>query len=243
MWANDWVLTPAREVVFDLPLALGRDPKDRSENPIRRMRYSLYVAVSPTLAVVESYLLTCDRNMQLFGCLGEGKLLCGCDTRWEGIQCSVVNASDPSIAIASLRSVSVGNTKWIAGFEGESTLSLMRVVGGLPTEPVRKLPGIDRGLLQFSPLSDDVVMVFSARFVTLVDLCASFNTQSLAVTGKIESIEGNPKGLLWMPDGTVCTLQGSPGRRTLVDPTTCMTYLLPIDSIGRPPQAASVPHW
>ncbi|KAH3722890.1 hypothetical protein Pelo_18404 [Pelomyxa schiedti] len=232
MWANEWVLRPAREAVFELPLHLGHGYKSKSENPVRWMKYYLYVSVSPTLAVVDSYWLTCDQRAQVCGCLGDGNLLCGvpCGTAF---QCGVVSVRDPSVAIASLLS-RVGNTKWSAGFEAD-TLSLMRVVEGVPREPVRKLPGMKRGTLQFSPLSDDVAMVFSAQYVTLVDLCASFNTDSLVVTGKIESIERNPYGLVWMPDGSICTLQvrsrGFPWG-SIVDPKTCWTCLIPLnDSI------------
>ncbi|KAH3722675.1 hypothetical protein Pelo_18619 [Pelomyxa schiedti] len=86
----------------------------------------------------------------------------------------------------------------------------------------RRFQGVKVDRLQFSPLCDDVLMAFSSHLqvqidrgcVHFIDLGASFSESRLVIKSRVEC-DQLPQGILWMPDGSTCTL-----HRVLADSIT-----------------------
>ncbi|KAH3763724.1 hypothetical protein Pelo_4421 [Pelomyxa schiedti] len=124
------------------------------------------------------------------------------------------------------------NRKWLIGFPNFAKTCLWKIVGGaLSSEdgPGVHLAGISvsDSLLQFSPLCDDVVMIYSSdpvvgSCVLFCDLQASFNQNKVVVTSKSKcSCFENLKGIVLKPGGSLCTLHfDSTHHGVLVDMTT-----------------------
>ncbi|KAH3763156.1 hypothetical protein Pelo_5011 [Pelomyxa schiedti] len=217
-WAEDWVLTPCYDAVFGVPM-------ERLIVELGFVRVFLCVSVSSTLGLVSVDLFTFFGS-RVCGCVGDGKVLLKCyqggeehyqfkifDSRQRGTPYigvgPIFHNQEPEIRVRC-------NRKWIVGFPRGESLWVVKVVGGAPLQqqPEHFFNGITPGTLQFSPFSDDTVIVMpqatektnGVSCITFVDLDASFQAQELVITSKIELNKMWPAGLLWMPGGSLCVL-------------------------------------
>ncbi|KAH3764053.1 hypothetical protein Pelo_4082 [Pelomyxa schiedti] len=106
------------------------------------------------------------------------------------------------------------SSKWITGFHpNRAALYVWQVaeLGGDAARCERHFEGVHAGNLQFSPFSDDVLLVFASceaeeKCVTFCDLQASVNEGKLVVTRKVPFGDSYPCRIIWRPDGSMCTL-------------------------------------
>ncbi|KAH3722654.1 hypothetical protein Pelo_18640 [Pelomyxa schiedti] len=219
-WAEDWVLWPSEEAVITLPIPC----------------HYLHVVVSPTLGLVRHSLYT---HWPVCGCVGHNRILV------ESVGCrrKKLFEIEEVGTVRSLRTTEVPlegwsyfpplcNRRWVVGFPKMDTTRIWKIVGGdLSKDPPLC---VDRSLrdrfLQFSPFCDDVVIVSSfdqeigSCVILFCDLQASFDQGKLVATSKLMCrYVGNMqiKGVIWRPDGSICTLHLDPTYHTvLVDMTT-----------------------
>ncbi|KAH3758774.1 hypothetical protein Pelo_9415 [Pelomyxa schiedti] len=131
------------------------------------------------------------------------------------------------------------NRKWIVGVYGWREVCVWKVVGSGCDDVVKvseehRLSGIDAEIvrLQFSPLSEDCVIAFTyAKFtangwipairkcVYFIDLEASFKGGNAVIKSTVEH-RNRAIGLVWMPDGSTCTLHEDLSSGFLLRETT-----------------------
>ncbi|KAH3693365.1 hypothetical protein Pelo_19908 [Pelomyxa schiedti] len=122
-WAHDWVLWPAIDAVFEMPLwrghIVGHQPT----------KFFLSVSVSPTLGVVSWSPFRCDGLVH--GCVGTERILCThfedddeYGTQWVGDYRVVDvskrhcgNALDPMVDTCSSDSLGASRVMWASGFQ------------------------------------------------------------------------------------------------------------------------------
>ncbi|KAH3714350.1 hypothetical protein Pelo_19140 [Pelomyxa schiedti] len=116
----------------------------------------------------------------------------------------------------------VSNSKWIVGLVSDVEIRVWRVVGGLMSgggddsvgvAEEQRFKTVEAVSLQFSPMCDDVIVVFSTcGWVKFIDLEASCRQRGqLIVRSRVECKYGVPCGILWRPDGSTCTLHYGDG--------------------------------
>ncbi|KAH3765189.1 hypothetical protein Pelo_2952 [Pelomyxa schiedti] len=236
-WAEDWVLTSNSDALFELPLKKIVEASERVTQVIS-------VSVSPTLGIVGVHWFThCGRDV--CGCVGDGKVLVkefcsgsnrGCvgDKFMSWYEYSVLDLREwPLSCKQCFFRTPVMNVKcnreWIVGFPRDETLWVVKVVNGDPVEPEQFFSNgeITAGSLQFSPFSDDTVIVLTTTKTGIccfhfVDLEASFREQETVVTSTIKCGETWPQGVMWMPDGATYALYKTISKSSsLID---CATF-------------------
>ncbi|KAH3766226.1 hypothetical protein Pelo_1900 [Pelomyxa schiedti] len=240
-WAEDWVLRPACAADFVLPIEGIKD-----NEKTKRVQHHLHVCVSHTLGIVGYSCYTCgDARSYTFvvGCLGMDRVLCKRffqATRWQD-SClyeyfdmdvsEYPHSAENSVGIFTSE---YGTTvkcsgNWIVALDTRSVvLRVWKVVGGVPCKPeVYFEDGIEVGMIDFSPLCDDILIILTrgskttAATVKFVDLAESFKIQDIVFTLRITCSEPRPLGVLWKPDGSMCTLHHeNPEPFHLVECTT-----------------------
>ncbi|KAH3744157.1 hypothetical protein Pelo_14445 [Pelomyxa schiedti] len=239
MWAEEWVLRPVRDAVFRLPL---RDSTQIHTRDIRRFRY-LCVSVSPTLGVVSVSAFTSTMLMQ--DCMtGPNKVLFSktSPSDWVLWEHSVLDSESGAVCWSS-PSLSFGysaraNRKWLAcSGSKHGELCIWRVAGGIPEGPgVCFQTSLDLKDIDLSPESHDILMDlgWTCGAVTFVDLDASFQAQGLVVQTKIMHHEVTPKGVMWLSDGSMCTLHFGSSVYFLVDELQHRRLAFPKDHMVHP---------
>ncbi|KAH3714514.1 hypothetical protein Pelo_18976 [Pelomyxa schiedti] len=109
------------------------------------------------------------------------------------------------------------NRRWIVVlFPCFYDMHIWKVCGdGIPSEPQVTLCGLgfQAAKAEFSRFCDDVAMVFpfggTLSPIPVVDLEASFNAGSLVVTSTISCGGLYPVNVMWLPDGTMCSLHST----------------------------------
>ncbi|KAH3764546.1 hypothetical protein Pelo_3564 [Pelomyxa schiedti] len=152
----------------------------------------LCVSVSPTLGPVSSQWFTRQGDsVSVAGCVGEGRVLV-CNG---SLRCLVVDVKDSGGAGGG------GGVCMCDRLQSGREVRVDDDCGGKEPED-RRFQGVKVDRLQFSPLCDDV------------DLGASFSESRLVIKSRVEC-DQLPQGILWMPDGSTCTL-----HRVLADSIT-----------------------
>ncbi|KAH3756553.1 hypothetical protein Pelo_11664 [Pelomyxa schiedti] len=250
-WARDWVVRPAAHAVFQLPIRGHR----------------LCASVSPTLGLVSSRWFRQEGKWgAVRGCVGQGRVLaCSMELRAgvvvreyrvEDVAAAADGGDDggraPSEVLASLGRLDClvwCNSKWIVGLPSRGEMCVWKVLdprcdggAGLVLSEEQRFEGVDATLLQFSPLCDDDVMAFSSAlsFVEFIDLEASFNSKNVVVKSVVKCSKREPFGILWMPDGSTCSLHyGYSSCIILKDTATgnpvklfpkCVNHVIPVGS-------------
>ncbi|KAH3723304.1 hypothetical protein Pelo_17991 [Pelomyxa schiedti] len=122
------------------------------------------------------------------------------------------------------------NRRWIVGVWRCKKICVWKVhssdgdCGGVKVSEERQFKVVDVAEALFSPLCDDVLVTFNevAEVMEFIDLEASFSGKNLVVKSRQQCKLGQLlKGILWMPDGSTCTLGGwSRAENILIDTTT-----------------------
>ncbi|KAH3722453.1 hypothetical protein Pelo_18841 [Pelomyxa schiedti] len=208
-WAEDWVLTSNSDALFELPLKKIVEASERVTQVIS-------VSVSPTLGIVGVH----------WGCVGDKFMswyeYSVLDLREWPLSCKQCFFRTPVMNVKC-------NRERIVGFPRDETLWVVKVVNGDPVEPQQFVSNgeITAGSLQFSPFSDDTVIVLTTTKTGIccfhfVDLEASFREQETVVTSTIKCGETWPQGVMWMPDGATYALYKTISKASsLID---CATF-------------------
>ncbi|KAH3723273.1 hypothetical protein Pelo_18022 [Pelomyxa schiedti] len=244
-WAEDWVLRPERSAVFQLPFRrpfLDYERERRRESERRPEDCGsghcfLCVSVSPTLGIVgHPSWFTCFGTKEVCGSPGQATVLvASVNLQSWGAECRVVNCGRVGWAldhdaISTSRKLWSGdmrdcgseftsrwrcNGKWIVLFFPEQQEArLWKVVGGEPQRPeVRLRVCVDGG-------RNDTGSQLGSTAI-LIDLEATFRAQKLVVMSQIARNEPSVCSVMWMPDGSLCTLhQLSSSPFLIVEGTT-----------------------
>ncbi|KAH3756335.1 hypothetical protein Pelo_11830 [Pelomyxa schiedti] len=219
-WAEDWVLRPSEEAAFNLPIA----------------EHFLFVSVSPTLGVVRHSWYRGAGVIE--GCVGSNRVLvrthyaAAISVTDHGVYEVVGGDGEAPKEVAWVPETRCRmiccSSKWIAGYlPNGAALYVWKVaeLGGDAARCERHFDGVHARATQFSPLSDDVLLVFASceaeeNCVTFCDLQASVNEGKLVVTRKVPLGERHTDRIIWRPDGSVCTLHSDSSAKYFVDNAT-----------------------
>ncbi|KAH3763880.1 hypothetical protein Pelo_4259 [Pelomyxa schiedti] len=214
-WAEEWVLAPREESVLRLPI----------------LDHFLFVSVSPTLGVVRHSWF--HAKGFVYGSVGNNGMILRKSRVIEGSQLiedaiEEVGAGDgdalkPVLLLETPYNSMYCNRKWIVGIQEKMGMHVWQVsvVGDASSSGTAKMPWHFDGLQVgygvwacFSPFCDDVFLVFDSGetggSVEFCDLQASVNEGKLVVIRNVLCSERFPRGIIWRPDGSVCTMHYDP---------------------------------
>ncbi|KAH3758753.1 hypothetical protein Pelo_9442 [Pelomyxa schiedti] len=210
VWADDWVLAPAVDAVFTLPV----------ESKDHKVRFFLHVSVSPTMGVVSHSLFTSTGEAR--GSLGHDRILVsntsGSWVTGVHVKLSAVNSSGKVIAPLIWESDLEGmsrpgvlcNRNWVISVVRKGEFHIWRVAGSRLLGPKLVSTGMNSGTLRLSLPNGDVAMVFPENFegeVMFIDLESTFKRGSLVEKSpRVACNDTWPTEVVSMPDGSVSTI-------------------------------------